>query len=185
MQQSKSRKNRSRNNNWLKWLVIAIILTSIVAVLTVWLVNRSSNAMVSNGPTADEIRQSQAIDAEKKRQSIETTPTPTPGAKGSSDTTSTPTNTAKSITMEISRQSNMVIVSTRLYGIASGTCALSITNGTKSLNKTADVIYESEFSTCAGFSIPISELGNGSWTVQVTANGSGDGASKSQNFEVN
>jgi hypothetical protein len=65
--------------------------------------------------------------------------------------------------------SDNVIVSSKLYGFSDGECSMSVTNGSKSFNESAQIIYQPEYSTCAGFSIPKSELGSGTWTIIVVA----------------
>ena len=52
---------------------------------------------------------------------------------------------------------------------SSGTCSLSITNGTSSTTKTAPIQAMPSYSTCQGFSIPVSELGAGTWKLSLSA----------------
>lgn len=49
-----------------------------------------------------------------------------------------------------------------------GTCTLTLTQGTKSVTKTADIQSLPSSATCKGFDIPVSELSAGKWQVTVT-----------------
>ncbi|HEY1085844.1 MAG TPA: hypothetical protein VGE34_03925 [Candidatus Saccharimonadales bacterium] len=82
--------------------------------------------------------------------------------------------TAVAITLNTRQETHdTVTVSTKLQGISSGNCALSITNNRRHHSETAQVLYQPEFSTCAGFSVNRDVLGAGSWNIKlvVTSNG--------------
>lgn len=59
-------------------------------------------------------------------------------------------------------------VTSKLYSISDGECALEVKKGTKEITRTAQVIYQPSYSTCAGFSIDTSEFSMGSWDVTLT-----------------
>lgn len=61
----------------------------------------------------------------------------------------------------------IVVVSTKLGTVPDGTCTLTVTNGEKQNTQTADVIYQPTYSMCAGFSVPISKLGSGTWNMAL------------------
>ena len=65
-----------------------------------------------------------------------------------------------------------VTITTKLYDFSDGSCELSIRNTDKTYTDTAQIIYQPEHSTCAGFSLPVSELGSGTWQVDVNATSS-------------
>ena len=60
-----------------------------------------------------------------------------------------------------------VTVFTKIYGIPSGTCTLTASNGARSVTERAEVMYQPEHSTCAGFSIAKSRLGSGTWNIRL------------------
>lgn len=60
-----------------------------------------------------------------------------------------------------------MVITTKLYGYSNGSCQLSISNGTRNIVRQAEVMYQSQYSTCAGFSVPISELGDGTWKIKL------------------
>lgn len=56
--------------------------------------------------------------------------------------------------------------------LSSGECTLTLTNGAKTVTKTAAVYPTASISTCKGFDVPVSELSSGAWnlTVDVVSN---------------
>lgn len=79
---------------------------------------------------------------------------------------------SSSITLTASQANDTVTVLNKLsgQGYSSGSCKLNITNQSKTTSQTADIIYQPEYSMCAGFSVPVSTLGAGDWniTLEVT-----------------
>ena len=69
--------------------------------------------------------------------------------------------------LSATQESDEVVVRTKIEDVTDGTCELTVKNAGASLKKTADVLYQSEYSTCAGFSIPNDELGKGSWQISL------------------
>lgn len=78
-----------------------------------------------------------------------------------------------------------VVVSTRLGTIPDGTCTLTVKNGEKQDVQTADVIYQPMYSTCAGFSVPVSKLGNGTWDLVLEVESRGRQHSANGTMVVN
>ncbi len=90
----------------------------------------------------------------------------------------------KKIELSARREDGDVIVLTKLYGYGSGTCNLrSIGNG-KSDVQDADIIYQNEFSSCLGFSVPIDNVGDGTWKITLTVKSGGKSEEKTISFEV-
>lgn len=86
---------------------------------------------------------------------------------------STATQNASSIEITGSQNASDVTIFTKLHNISSGNCALKITNGMNSYGDTAAVIYQSEFSSCAGFTISKNKVGGaGTWNIEVTVTSS-------------
>lgn len=96
---------------------------------------------------------------------------------------STPTS-ADSIVLGVSQNNPNVVVTTKLYGYSDGACILSASNGDKSTTQSAPVMFQPEYSTCAGFSVPIEQLGNGTWTVKLSVTSGGKTLSKEMSYEV-
>lgn len=98
--------------------------------------------------------------------------------------TYTPPSSASNITISPEQQSNQVSITTKLAGYSDGSCTLTITNGAKNTSQTASVIYAPDFSTCAGFTIPVSTLGAGSWSINLAVTSGGITTTKSTTFTV-
>ena len=62
---------------------------------------------------------------------------------------------------------NTVTVFTKLSGYDGGKCELTITNNSKNHAFNADIIYQEEYSSCAGFSIPTDTVGAGKWSLTL------------------
>jgi len=92
------------------------------------------------------------------------------------------TNSGIAITTDISN--DKVIVHTSLSGYSDGTCTLKITNNGHTYTDTADVIYTPDSSLCAGFTVPISQLGNGSWQINLSVLPGGNTTSQQTTVEV-
>ena len=65
-------------------------------------------------------------------------------------------------------------VRTLLNGVTDGTCALTLTKGSSSIEKTSSVARQNTSFVCEAFIVPYSELTNGDWTIKLKVT-SGDG----------
>lgn len=108
--------------------------------------------------------------------------------KGATQSESPQTAPTSSDSIAISAEktnTDTVTVYTKLYGFPGGVCELSVANGTKQYSKTVDIIYQPEYSTCAGFSIPFSALGSGLWQITLKATpSSGEPLTKTYQKEI-
>lgn len=84
-------------------------------------------------------------------------------------------NSSSALTGVISYKSvvdtNLVIRTTIDQMISSGTCSLTLSNGQKTVTRTSDVMLNPSSSTCEGFDIPTSELGSGTWSIEIDISG--------------
>lgn len=93
--------------------------------------------------------------------------------------------TSPSIDLSAKQESdNSVTVLTKLSAVPDGTCTLKISNGSKTYTQTAEVIYQPNFSSCAGFSVNREKLGTGEWIIKVAVT-SDVTIEKTINFKVN
>jgi|GEM_PF-6178575 hypothetical protein len=82
-------------------------------------------------------------------------------------------------------QNNTVTILTSLLNITKGECKLSITNGSNNYAKTVNILYQSEYSLCAGFSVPINDLGPGKWQISLEVTSfDNNKQTKSMTYEV-
>ena len=61
-----------------------------------------------------------------------------------------------------------IIVKLKEQGYSQGKCSLTVAANGKRVAQNADIIYQPEYSTCAGFSIPISSVGSGQWAISLS-----------------
>lgn len=126
------------------------------------------------GPTPEQVKQAATVEADRKKDLIENT--------SNSNDSSPAESTSPSVDLSARQETNgSVTVIAKLYKVAAGNCSLTVTNGSKSVTKTAAIIYQAEFSTCAGFNLARDELGAGKWTIGLKTDG---GLSKTINQVV-
>lgn len=98
------------------------------------------------------------------------------------DNTKDPIN--QNITLEATQKGSTVTITTKLTGYSDGECALDISSDGKSISKTAEIIYQPEFSTCAGFSVNTSELEKGTWNITLTVTSGSSSTHRELTLEV-
>ena len=76
---------------------------------------------------------------------------------------------AKHIELSAEQSGETVIVTTKLreQGFSSGQCVLTVTSGGQRSEQHAAIIYQPEYSTCAGFSLPARSLPKGTWHISL------------------
>lgn len=79
-----------------------------------------------------------------------------------------PAPTSQQIELRAETAGQAVTIYTKLAHASSGTCSLRIRNGEREQQQTAAIIYQPEFSSCAGFSVPVTPLGQGQWQIELT-----------------
>ena len=154
------------------WIVSICLLVAIAAAGALYAFGFGpfSNNTTSDNPepTAAELEKQQKTSNDNKKEFAESTkdielPGVDPETPSSPDT----------ITITPSKDAGIVTLKTQLQGYASGECSLTATNGGKTMSETAPILYQPEFSTCAGFSIVIDNLGTGTWTISLDVTPSG------------
>ena len=163
-------------------IILAFLLLLVVGSVLLYRSLHDSRVQPGDsGPTTAEKAQESAANADGKKQIIDS---------GSSKDQSVPQGASASATsksIELSAQqeaNNTVTVFTKLVGYSSGSCVLTATNGTKSSTQQAELVYQREYSSCAGFSVPITPLGKGMWNLKLTVTSNGTAETKSISFEV-
>jgi flagellar basal body-associated protein FliL len=68
---------------------------------------------------------------------------------------------------------------------SSGTCTLTLTNGSQTVTKTASVYPTAAISTCQGFDVPVSELSSGAWSVTVDVVSGTKNGRVTTSFQIN
>jgi len=183
--QARSNKPPKQNRKRLLWVLLVILaITSLLFVLektgATNLISTNDNPSDISGPTSEEKKEIDAANAEVKKEVV----TSDKGATNSSTTPST-APTTKSISFYAKQETNnTVTVFTALKGYSDGSCVLTITNSGKTASQSADVIYQAEESICAGFSVPIDQLGSGTWTLKLSVTSDGLTNNKTIEYKV-
>lgn len=95
-----------------------------------------------------------------------------------------PAPTSQQIELRAETAGQAVTIYTKLAHASSGTCSLRIRNGEREQQQTAAIIYQPEFSSCAGFSIPVAPLGQGQWQIELTVTTDGATLTKTITHKV-
>lgn len=75
--------------------------------------------------------------------------------------------TDNDIFLGVEDQGENAVITTNLASVTAGTCKLVIKNGSQTYSETVDIIYAPEYSICAGFTVPKSKLGSGTWNIDL------------------
>lgn len=174
-----------KKQNTTKTIVTVLALLSSVAVLAWLLVSQMNDSSVENSSDENSASVEPAPstlddDTVASKQSFIEQQT-----KQAADEDSEPDNSSSGLEMSTVQSGSSVTVSTKISSMGDGVCSLSISNGSKSYTREVEVIYQPSYSTCAGFTVPISELGSGEWDISITATSlSGTKVNSSKTLEV-
>lgn len=119
-----------------------------------------------NSQTSDnDVNENTTVDADQSGQDIP--------AKEDPEVNDSVTVTKQVNITNIRVENQQLVVQTKLENIVSGTCKLTIRNGSNTITRDAEVVYGAQNSICAGYSIDTSDIGTGATTVslQVTESG--------------
>lgn len=156
----------SKNTNYKKIIPYVLVVVLLLGTGGYYVMARGSDDPAKN---TTQVNENQNIDAVDKKQELVDPGSGKPDESTSNNSTPHP---ASSIDLSAKQEANnSVTVFSKLFNIGSGTCNLTVVNGNNSASQQAEVIYQSEFSTCAGFSIPIAGLGSGTWTITLSVSG--------------
>lgn len=165
-------------------IVVIVVLSAIVSGFLLKFSSHSpfetSDPTTNKQKITDGTPQKNTVAATKPEPNVSQT-----GAKGAAapGAYSAPTS-VDSIVLGVSQNNPNVVVTTKLYGYSDGACVLSISNGDKSTTLNAPVMFQPEYSTCAGFSMPVEQLGSGKWTMKLSITSGGKTLTKESSYEV-
>lgn len=167
--------NKKQSDRSNKIIILAAILLSLLIGGGFFIFNRDkpSNLTTDANISAEDQQKAADENSKSKQDFIE---------NNSSDSTETP---PKNVSLSAKMGSNNdVVVLTKLTSIGSGTCELIVTNGSKQVTQTAEIIYQPEYSSCAGFTVAKSSLGSGSWVLKLTITSGGESTTETITYEV-
>ncbi len=183
----RSKTKNVRFNNLHPSKKLLILMGSVLVLLLCMVVLEATGVTNFFGPSKQLTtaqKETAKTDAATKKQLTQNQPSGSPDKSGASSTTYAPPRGSDNIKLSAEQASTRVTIKTQLYGYSDGTCTLRITNTGKTFTQTASVIFQSQFSTCAGFSVPISQLETGTWNITITVDSQGVTASNTTTLEV-
>ena len=155
------------------------IIVSIVALLLVGAGTAYAIVQSQSTPSAEEkAAQEVPYKSESPDATDESVKEDTPEYDGA------PSGDSTDVTMEASQQGTNVVVQTKLHGYSDGTCSLKITDGTLSNTVEAPVLFQPEYSSCAGFTIPTAEYATGTWNLELSVVSKGTTITKLKSLNV-
>lgn len=160
--------NRSSNKKTIVFTLCALVVIAVAIATLLYLKNQSDKQQdktsdAKQQKAAGEQTKSNAIDASNgKAEANDTPPAPQP-IEGTS-------KSSVGVTMTASTQNGSVYQ--MRFQIDSpttdGTCTLTLTKGSSTVTKTANVQALAKISTCQGFDVPVSELSPGQWSAHLS-----------------
>lgn len=154
---------KNRHIKPLQWalLVALVIAGSAIAYLLLMSTGASKSDVNLNPPTSDQIDAGNAT----KEQTVNGDVV----KPGVGNQPSTEARQSIPITITATNQNgDMLQVRTLISSIAdSGSCTLTITQGSKIITKQAGLQAQANSSTCKGFDVPISELSKGTYSLRI------------------
>lgn len=181
-------KTQKTDKKFSKILVAGIAAAVVVSAgLVYWfaygqnLVSDQNSDSSSEGPTKEEREAEEKQAAEDKQKFLDNEVS----GNGANEVT-TPAVTNESLSLSASQTDTVVTVLTKISGFSGeGTCTLSLTkSGEATVTQTAEILYQPEFSSCAGFSVEKNQLTPGSWNITLTTTVNGNNFSKSIIYSV-
>lgn len=188
---------QTKNMNKKKLSIIALCSLSFLGLVLAYLELSDKTHLFIHNEKKETVQEANARVSEKQalassgKTSIPTPPSgntekPASPATNNVDTKSynAPTSDKGIAIIATQANSSEEIITTKLTGYSDGTCSLTVSSNGKTTNQSAPVMFEKEFSTCAGFTVPISALGPGSWNIKLDVLSGRNTTSKTITSEV-
>jgi hypothetical protein len=173
-------KKNKKLNTRVKKILIGIFLLILFALISLKLFGLINLSPTNNGDTTNADKASE-IDAANKQKFIENQLI----NETTNNNTEPSVSTSDNIIILTSRESDgSITITTRLSQYSDGTCDLTISNNGQTHTQSATVIYQPEFSTCAGFNVPLGALGAGNWQISLTVSSKGISNIKTAQVEI-
>lgn len=164
---------------------VGVLLFALEKTHVIDLAQAPSKSTAPSGPTEAQQKQQTKTDAQAKQNYLDSVAKSDASSDEKTPSSVSQASASTSMAVTASQSGNSVTVLTKLQGISSGTCEMVATNGSASTTQSAQIIYQPEFSSCAGFSLQVGKIGAGKWNVSVTAiTESGASLTKTASLEV-
>ena len=150
---------------WLALVSVSLLAVGLVVVLEKQhVIDLVKNPFTPQVPQQKTPEEQIKVDQANKKSFVENTDT-----QPTTQNNTVPQSPAATISPTQSGDS--VVVKTNLRDVAEGICELKVSSARGTFTEKAQVIYQADFSSCAGFSIPISKGGAGHWVLTLSLNG--------------
>lgn len=177
-------KNNSVKRNVIIGLVVVILLVGVCFILdrlgVVKIFPKTDPLPTLSELPSDQEKETEASNGNFTKQELLDS---TKDSSGSQDVTVPVPTTNENIELSANKEGREVIIIVKLKerGFSDGKCTLTVSANSKSISQSAIIIYQPEYSTCSGFSVPLSDLGGGTWNISVSITPTG-GSSISKNL---
>ena len=164
--------------------ILFVLCPFMASALAYGIVRRQAHTQLPAAPAAVSTVTPLGTEPSAKQNLIENASNP-PTAPVTTQTSNPP---KQSENIELSAQAgpnDSITVISKLTGISSGSCNLKATSASGSYEASAGVIFQPEYSTCAGFSIPIKTLGTGALTLTLRVSSGGSTSEKTITYVTN
>ena len=153
-------------------IIIAVICLSIFAldkfgIISIFPQNTTPN--IGKEPTVEEKKSEKDTNQNNKETFLNTPKDDSDNSVEKSKPAPVPTDNS-SIELSTNKDGDnaVIIIKLKEHGYSQGKCSLTVTSNGKKNTQEAPIIYQPEYSTCAGFSVPISSVGNGQWNISIS-----------------
>ena len=159
--------------------IIGITLLGLIAIAIFAFVKISNNESTQTSPTKEQINTENETSSEEKQDFIENN-------TDNTDNSTWQDHSSNDIDISTNQEADgSVTVAVKLKNYSDGTCQLNIKSGNNEYSKTADIIYQSAFSICSGFSVPANSLPSGTWQITISTTSKGEVTTKTVSAEIN
>lgn len=167
--------SKSHNNTKkISILAVLIVFLATTGTFLVWSSTqktRDNEQSSSSTPTEAQQKESATSNANEKQQFLDNEAKQKDSTGETPQPSKPPTN--QDVDLAARTEGENVIITSKITTLQSGTCTLRITGGPTPFSQQAAIIYNPEFSTCAGFSINKQSISASTWTITLeVSNGS-------------
>lgn len=178
--------NKKNSKKTILVIIAIIVLAAISGTATAYFVHKS-NSSTSTGTNSEN-------SSDNNTSGESSNPGLDPGSKeefldnesGNENSGATPPSfNSDNIIIESSQSNSSVTILAKMTGFTgSGTCTLKVTKGPATVSESAEIIYQPEYSTCAGFSIDKNRLSPGTWSLSLSVSVEGKAYSQTGEFKI-
>ena len=170
--------NSRKSNISKKTLIVIASSVVLITIAVIVFIKVSNNTSIQTGPTKEQIKTENETSSDEKQDFIENN-------TDNTDNSTWQDHSSDDINISTNQETDgSVTITVKLTNYSDGTCQLDIKNGNSEYSKTADIIYQSSFSICSGFSVPANSLPSGTWQITISTVSKGETTNKTVSAEI-